>query len=108
MRMVHQGQRLPLGLKTGYDRSRVHPRLDYLQRHLPADRTGLLRQKHDSKAPFSDLLDQGVGPDDCARLIRERRYLVAGSLAASAVQAALEDLSAEIMVDTTLTPAREG
>ena len=36
--MVHERQRLPLGLEAGDDLPRVHARLDDLQRHLAADR----------------------------------------------------------------------
>ena len=42
VRVVHQRQRLPLGVEPGQDGPRVHADLDQLQRHLPLDRLGLL------------------------------------------------------------------
>jgi len=38
-RVVHQRQRLPLGLEAGHDLFRVHPLLDHLERDLAAHRS---------------------------------------------------------------------
>ena len=64
--MVHQGQRLPLGLEPGDDLPGIHARLDDLQRHLALDRLRLLGHEHDAQAPFADLLQELVGADDRA------------------------------------------
>ena len=53
--VVHQGQRLPLGLEPGDHLLRVHARLDDLQRHLAADGRRLLGHVDDAHAPFADL-----------------------------------------------------
>ena len=42
VRMVHQGQRLPLGIEPGQHGARVHADLDQLERHLPLDWLGLI------------------------------------------------------------------
>ena len=42
--VVHEGQRLPLGLEAGHHLARVHARLEYLHRHLAAQGLLLLRQ----------------------------------------------------------------
>ena len=41
--VVHQGQRLPLGVEPGQHRARVHADPDQFERHLPLDRCGLIR-----------------------------------------------------------------
>ena len=64
--MVHQGQGLPFGLEAGDDLLGIHARLDDLQRHLALDRLRLLGHEHHAHAPFADLLQQLVGPDDPA------------------------------------------
>ena len=61
--VVHQGQRLPLGLEAGDDLLGVHARLDDLQGHLAAHRLGLLGHVDDAHAAFADLLQQLVGAD---------------------------------------------
>ena len=66
VRVVHQRQRLPLGLEAGDDLRGVHAGLDDLQRHLAADRLGLLGHVDDAHAAFADLLQQLVGADDGA------------------------------------------
>jgi hypothetical protein len=63
VRVVHQGQRLPLGLEPCDDLGRVHARLDQLQGDLAADRPLLLGDEHDPEPAFSDLLPQPVRPD---------------------------------------------
>jgi hypothetical protein len=61
--MVHQRERLPLGFEPRDDLRRVHPGLDDLQRHLPADRPRLLGEPDDAHPPFADLLEQAVRAD---------------------------------------------
>ena len=65
--MVHQRQRLPLGLEAGDDLPSVHPRLDDFEGHLAPHGRGLLGHEHDAEAPFADLLQQLVGTDHRAR-----------------------------------------
>ena len=45
---------------------RIHARLDDFQRHLALHRLGLLGHEHHAHAPFADLLQQFVRPDDAA------------------------------------------
>ena len=54
--MVHQGQRLPLGLEAGDDLLGVHAQLDDLERHPAADRFLLLGHIDHAAAAFADLL----------------------------------------------------
>ena len=74
--MVHQGQRLPLGLEAGDDLPGVHARLDDLEGHLAADRLLLLGHEHQPEAALADLLQQLVGTDDRAGAFGE--WLVDG------------------------------
>jgi hypothetical protein len=57
--MVHQRQRLPLGLEAGDHLSGIHAGLDDFQRHLAADRMLLFGNEDQSHAAFADLL-QGL------------------------------------------------
>ena len=52
--VVHQGQRLPLGVEPGQHRPRVHPDLDQLERHLPLDRFGLIGPVDGAHAPLAE------------------------------------------------------
>ena len=52
--MVHQRQRLPLGLEAGDHLLRVHARLDDLERDLALDRRRLLGHEDGAVAPFAD------------------------------------------------------
>ena len=63
LRMVHQRQRLPLGLEAGDDLAGVHARLDDLEGDLAADRLLLLGHVDDAHAALADLLDQPVRAD---------------------------------------------
>jgi hypothetical protein len=54
VRVVHHRQGLPLGPEPGQHPPRVHPRLDHLQGHPPADRLGLLGQEHDPHPPLAE------------------------------------------------------
>ena len=64
VRVVHQRQRLPLGVEPGQHAPRIHPRLDQLQRHLTLDRFGLLGQVDRAHAALADHLDQRVPAGD--------------------------------------------
>ena len=64
VRMVHQGQGLPLGLKTRQDLLGVHPRLDDLHGYEPFDRLRLLGHVHRAHAAFADFLDEFVATGD--------------------------------------------
>jgi hypothetical protein len=67
VRMVHQGQRLALGLEAGDDLPGVHAQLDDFDGHLAADRLLLLRQVDGTEPTLADALEQLVGPQDAAR-----------------------------------------
>lgn len=64
--MIHQRQRLALGLEPGDDLLGVHAQLDDLQRHAPTHRLGLLRHVHHATATFTDFLQQLVAADGLA------------------------------------------
>ena len=83
VRMVHQRQRLPLGLEAGDHLPRVHARLDDLERDRPLDRLGLLGHEDDAHAAFADLLQQLVRADDRAGALGDGRLMVDGGIAAN-------------------------
>ncbi len=56
IRMVHQRQGLPLGLKAGNDAFRVHARLDHLECNTPVDRLLLFGHVNSPATAFADLL----------------------------------------------------
>ena len=64
LRVLHQGQGLPLRLEAGQDVARVHPPLDQLERHLAADRPELLGEVDRPHAPLADLLTDLVAIGD--------------------------------------------
>ena len=81
--VVHQRQRLPLGLEAGDDLAGVHARLDDLERDLAADGLLLLGHVDDAHAAFADLLEQLVGADTGARPFQDglvRRAVLGGRL----------------------------
>ena len=61
--MVHQRQRLALGVEAGEDFPGVHAPLDQLERHRPAHRALLLGLVDDAHATFADLAQDPVWPD---------------------------------------------
>jgi hypothetical protein len=63
VRMVHEGERLPLGLEAGDHVAGVHARLDDLEGHFAADRLLLLGDEDQAEAAFADLLHQPVRAD---------------------------------------------
>ncbi len=71
--MVHQGQRLALGLEPGNDLFGVHPELDDLEGHTAADGLGLLGHVHAAVATLADLLQQFVGPNPVPGLLDHLR-----------------------------------
>ncbi len=54
--VVHQRERLALGLEAGDDFLRIHPRLDDLERDAAFHRLALLGQIDDAEPAFADLL----------------------------------------------------
>ena len=66
VRMLHQGQRLPLCLESRNDLPRVHARLNDFQRDAAENGRLLIGHVDDAHSPFADLLQQLVRPDDRA------------------------------------------
>src|SRR5262245_35636953 len=66
--MVHHGQRLPLGLKTGNDLATIEALLDDLQRDAPTNRSLLFSHPDLAHATFTDPLEQFVRADKQCRL----------------------------------------
>ena len=61
--VIHQGQRLPLGLEAGQHLATVHARLHQLERDFALHRLRLLGHVDRAHAPFADLLQQLVRPN---------------------------------------------
>ena len=72
VRMVHQRQRLPLGLEPGDDALGVHAQLDDLERDAAADRFLLLGHINHAAAAFADLLEQFVAANPVAGFFGQR------------------------------------
>src|SRR5947207_1004511 len=70
--MVHDRQRLPLGLEARDHLARVHARLDDLQGNLATHRLGLLGHEDDAEAAFADLLQELVRTNHRASVFRGR------------------------------------
>jgi hypothetical protein len=62
--MIHDGERLSLGLEPRHHLPRVHARLKNFQRHLAAHWQGLLGYEHDPKTSLADLPQYLVWPDN--------------------------------------------
>ena len=60
VRVVHQGERLPLGVEPGQHPLRVHPGLDQFERDLPLHRLGLVGPVDRPHPALADDLNQGV------------------------------------------------
>ena len=60
VRMIHQSQRLPLGLKARDDRTRVHAELDDLDGHFAPERRRLRGAINDTTAAFADFFENLV------------------------------------------------
>ena len=78
VRMIHQGQGLPLGFEPRHHLARVHAGLDDLQGHFAADGLPLRRHVHDAHAPFANLLQQLVGADPGAGEFADGGYVPGG------------------------------
>ena len=50
-------------LEAGDHLPGVHAGLEHFERHLAADRLGLLGHEHNAKSPFADLLQQFIRTD---------------------------------------------
>ena len=70
--MIHQRERLSLGLETGDHLPRIHAELDDLERDPPAHRLLLLGHEHDAAAAFAQSLQQLVAADSRPRGILAR------------------------------------
>ncbi len=66
--MLHHGEGLPLGFKTGDDFLGVHPGFDDFERDAAADRLFLVGHVNDAAAAFANLLEQLVVADAFADL----------------------------------------
>ncbi len=64
--VVHDRQRLPLGVEPRQHGPRVHPRPDQLEGHLPPDRPDLLGEVDGAHAPLAELLAELVPVGDRA------------------------------------------
>ena len=73
--MVHQGQRLSLGLEASDHLVGIHAQFDDLESHLAADGLLLLGHVDHRHAAFADLLQELVPPDDRAWLLGNRGLL---------------------------------
>jgi hypothetical protein len=78
VRVVHQGQRLPLRLEPDDDPLRLQPGPDDLERHLPLDGTRLLGHPDGAHAALADELQQLVRADPAARGVGGRRLVGRG------------------------------
>jgi hypothetical protein len=67
--VIHDGQRLPLGLEAGNHLARVHAGLDNLERDLAMHWLRLLGHVDRAHAAFADLLQKFVRADDRAGLL---------------------------------------
>src|SRR5262245_35226759 len=65
-RVIHQRQRLSLGLEPRDHLARVHPQLDDLERHAPPHRLLLLGQINHAEAALADLAHELVRADAAA------------------------------------------
>ena len=115
VRVLHEGQRLPLRLEPVQHGAGVHPRLDRLQGHPPADRVPLLGHEDDPHSALADLLDQRVRADDGAGhfdCVRRRAVEKAGGIGGGLEEVAGTVEGAQQALDPTaegrVTPAGTG
>ena len=71
--MVHQGQRLPLGLEASDDLPGVHTGLDQLDRYQAFDRLELLCHPDTAHAALADRLNELIRADHRARALCGRQ-----------------------------------
>jgi hypothetical protein len=72
--VVHQGERLPLGLEARNRRRAAHPRLDDLDGHAAGDGVVLVGEVDDAHAALADLTEEPIpAPDRIARGGRDVR-----------------------------------
>jgi hypothetical protein len=67
--VIHDRQRLTLGVKAGDDLPGVHPQLDHFESNPAAHRLFLLRDVNDATAAFANLLQEFLAADASARLV---------------------------------------
>ena len=63
-RVVHEGESLAFGFKSGHHLTGIHADLDQLERHLAVYRLLLFGQPHLSHAAFADQMQQLIRADD--------------------------------------------
>jgi hypothetical protein len=69
--MVHEGQRLTLGLEARDDLPGIHPRLNDFDGDLPPDRLLLLGQENYAAASLAELLDEPEAANPIAGFFSE-------------------------------------
>ena len=62
--MVHEGESLAFGLKSGHHLTGIHAHLDQLERHPAVNRLLLFGQPHLAHAAFADQLQKLIGAYD--------------------------------------------
>ena len=73
--MIHERERLPLGLEAGDDLPAVEPRLDDFERDFARDRSSLFGQPDVAHAAFAEPLEELVQPNAIGgrhRVLRRR------------------------------------
>ena len=75
-RVLHQRERLALGLEPDDDLRTVHPPLDHLQRHAAAHRLLLLGEVDRAHPAFAENVEDAVGADALGSLGRRWRSLL--------------------------------
>ena len=86
VRVVHQGESLPLRLEPGNYFLGVHARLDNLQGDLASYRLKLLRHEHHTEPAFANLLQEFVPADHGARALGDGQVPRALQLGGVALQ----------------------
>src|SRR5207249_9399131 len=72
--MVHECQRLPLGLETGDNGLGIHAQLDDLERDTASNGFFLLGHVNHATTAFTDLLKEFVAADAVARFLGYRNH----------------------------------
>ena len=84
--MVHERQRLPLGLEAGDHLARVHAGLEHFEGDLAADGLGLFGHENDAESPLADLLQQLVRANHRSGAFRDRLVAALDSRELSGVE----------------------
>ena len=78
--MVHERQRLTLGLKPGDDLLRIHARLDHFDRHPSLHRLALLGDINGAESADPELFQKLVTANDRAGALREQGGIFGGGI----------------------------